>query len=131
MQFSQAVFRLPTHLVRQAQILLQLLVVLVQAHVLFVEALGVDGLGGVLCRKLVELALDHVNLAPQLVHSLVSVFLNFIDAHDLPLESLCLFEECLVHLLDLVTLQLILLFESLVLPQSQLKMLFLGLKAID
>ena len=90
-----------------------------------------DGLGGVLCRKLVELALDHVNLAPQLVHSLVSVFLNFIDAHDLPLESLCLFEECLVHLLDLVTLQLILLFESLVLPQSQLKMLFLGLKAID
>ena len=75
-----------------------------------------------LSRQLIELALQLFNLQPQGVHSLVTVFLNFIDTDDLPFERLCFLEEHFVHLLHLVALHSVLLLQGHVLLEGQLQM---------
>ena len=84
-----------------------------------------------LTSQLVKLALKLINLGSQCGNSLVSILFDFVDANDLPFEGLSLFEQLLVHLLYLVTLHLILLFERKILLQCELKMRFLGLQAIN
>ena len=68
-----------------------------------------------LTSQLVKLALQLVNLGSQCGNSLVSILFDFVDANDLPFEGLSLFEQLFVHLLYLVTLHLILLFERKIL----------------
>ena len=64
---------------------------------------------------LVELFLQFIDLGAQGANSGISIFLDLFDADDLSLESLCLLEQLFIHLLDLVTLHLVLFLERQVL----------------
>ena len=77
------------------------------------------------------MCLQLVDLHAQSSHSLISVLLDFIDTYDLALECLSFFEERFVHFLHLLTLDLVLLFQRLVLLQSQLQVGFLTCETID
>ena len=77
------------------------------------------------------MCLQLVDLHAQSSHSLISILLDFIDTYDLALECLSFFEERFVHFLHLLTLDLVLLFQRLVLLQSQLQVGFLTCETID
>ena len=75
-----------------------------------------------LCCKSVKLALKLVYFHSKRIDAVVSILFDLVDSYNLPLERLSLFEECLVHLLDLVTLHSILLLQCEILLESQFEM---------
>lgn len=101
-----------SHLIGQVQGVIQSLIAIIQANEVIINALRLHFQGGVLTRQLVKLALQGVDLQSESRDSLVSVLFDLLDSDDLPLESLRLLEESLVHLLDLVTLHLVLLLQG-------------------
>ena len=86
---------------------------------------------GIVCHNLIELSLERFLLKPEGSHSLISILLDFIHANDLTLEGLRFLEEVLVHLLHLLLLQLVLLFQCQILLQSQLEVRFFARESID
>ena len=86
---------------------------------------------GIVAGQFVQLCLQLVDLHAQSSNSLISVLLDFINAHNLALEGLSFFEERFVHLLHLLALDLVLLFQRLVLLQSQLQVCLLACETVD
>ena len=130
-QLVEIILSLLTHFIRLLEMRVCVFEVVFEAQVVLAHALVLNLERGVVARKFVQLCLQLVDLHAQSRNSLISVLLDFIDAYDLALEGLSFFEERFVHLLHLLTLDLVLLFQRLVLLQSQLQVGFLACKTID
>ena len=127
LKFCELVLSLLTHIVAHSQVLVRISIVFLEPQEILTHALVLDLKRGIVCVHFIKLGLKGLHFSSKHSHPLISIFLDFIDTDDLSLVLLRLFEEIVVHLLDLLLLELVLLLHRLVFLQCQLQMrLFTG-----
>ena len=92
-QLVEIVFSLLPHFIRLLEMRVCILQVVFEAQVVLAHALVLNLERGVVACQFVQLCLQLVDLHAQSCNSLISVLLDFINAHDLALEGLSFFEE--------------------------------------